>query len=44
MGATGTNLVSMLADELELRGLRRGVAAVSGALGLGAAVVIEALA
>jgi len=42
MGATGTNLVSMLADELERRGLRRGVAAVSGALGLGAAVVIEA--
>jgi len=44
MGATGTNLVSMLADELALRGLRRGVAAVSGALGLGAAVVIEAVA
>jgi len=44
MGATGTNLVSMLADELALRGLRRGVAAVSGALGLGAAVVIETIA
>jgi len=44
MGATGTTLVGMLADELERRGLRRGVAAVSGALGLGAAVVIETLA
>jgi acetyl-CoA C-acetyltransferase len=41
MGATGTTLVGMLVDELERRGLRRGVAAVSGALGLGAAVVIE---
>jgi acetyl-CoA C-acetyltransferase len=43
MGATGTILVGMLADELDRRGLRRGVAAVSGALGLGAAVVIETL-
>jgi acetyl-CoA C-acetyltransferase len=43
MGATGTTLVGMLLDELARRGLRRGVAAVSGALGLGAAVVIEAL-
>jgi acetyl-CoA C-acetyltransferase len=43
MGATGTTLVGMLADELERRGLKRGVAAVSGALGLGAAVVIERL-
>jgi acetyl-CoA C-acetyltransferase len=41
MGATGTTLVGMLADELERRGLRRGVAAASGALGLGAAAVIE---
>ena len=41
MGATGTTLVGMLVDELERRGLRRGVAAVSGALGLGAAVVVE---
>jgi len=41
MGATGTTLVGMLVDELERRGQRRGVAAVSGALGLGAAVVIE---
>jgi len=41
MGATGTTLVGMLVDELERRGLRRGVAAVSGALGLGAAVVLE---
>jgi acetyl-CoA C-acetyltransferase len=44
MGATGTNLVGMLVDELDRRGLKRGVAAVSGALGLGAAVVIERLA
>jgi len=34
-------LVGMLVDELERGGLRRGVAAVSGALGLGAAVVVE---
>ncbi|MCM2312187.1 MAG: acetyl-CoA C-acyltransferase, partial [Steroidobacteraceae bacterium] len=44
MGATGTTLVGMLVDELERRGLRRGVAAASGALGLGAAAVIETLA
>jgi 3-oxoadipyl-CoA thiolase len=43
MGATGTTLVGMLADELDRRGLKRGVAAVSGALGLGAAVIIETL-
>ena len=43
MGATGTTLVGMLVDELERRGLRRGVATVSGALGLGAAVVVETL-
>jgi len=43
MGSTGTTLVGMLADELDRRGLKRGVAAVSGALGLGAAVIIEAL-
>ena len=43
MGATGTTLVGMLVDELERRGLKRGVAAVSGALGLGAAVVLETL-
>jgi acetyl-CoA C-acetyltransferase len=43
MGSTGTTLIGMLADELDRRGLKRGVAAVSGALGLGAAVIIEAL-
>jgi len=43
MGATGTTLVGMLVDELERRGLKRGVAAVSGALGLGAAAVVETL-
>jgi acetyl-CoA C-acetyltransferase len=43
MGSTGTTLVGMLTDELDRRGLKRGVAAVSGALGLGAAVIIETL-
>jgi acetyl-CoA C-acetyltransferase len=43
MGSTGTTLVGMLADELDRRGLKRGIAAVSGALGLGAAVIIETL-
>jgi hypothetical protein len=32
----------MLVDELQRRGLKRGVAAASGALGVGAAVVVEA--
>jgi hypothetical protein len=43
MGATGTTLVGTLIDELLRRGARHGVVAVSGALGLGAAAVIEAL-
>jgi len=43
MGATGTTLVGTLIDELQRRGERNGVVAVSGALGLGAAAVIEAL-
>ena len=43
MGATGTTLVGTLIDELQRRGERHGVVAVSGALGLGAAAVIEAL-
>jgi acetyl-CoA C-acetyltransferase len=43
MGATGTTLIGTLIDELQRRGERHGVVAVSGALGLGAAAVIEAL-
>jgi len=43
MGATGTTLVGTLIDELQRRGERHGVVAVSGALGLGAAAVVEAL-
>jgi acetyl-CoA C-acetyltransferase len=41
MGATGTTLVGTLLDELERQHLRRGLVAVCGALGLGAAAVIE---
>ena len=43
MGATGTTLVGTLIDELLRRRASHGVVAVSGALGLGAAAVIEAL-
>jgi acetyl-CoA C-acetyltransferase len=41
MGATGINLLSTLADELERRDLNTGVVAISGAAGIGAAVVID---
>lgn len=41
MGATGINLLSTLADELERRDLSTGVVAISGAAGIGAAVVID---
>jgi acetyl-CoA C-acetyltransferase len=41
MGATGTTLVGTLLDELERQQLRHGVVAICGALGLGAAAVIE---
>jgi acetyl-CoA C-acetyltransferase len=41
MGATGTTLLGTLLDELERRGLRRGLVAASGALGLGAAALLE---
>ena len=41
MGATGINLLSTLADELERRDLSTGVVAISGAAGIGAAVVVD---
>ncbi len=40
-GATGAILTMGLVDELERRGARRGVVSVSGAAGLGVAVLIE---
>ncbi len=40
-GATGAILTMGIVDELERRGARRGVAAVSGAAGLGVATLIE---
>jgi len=40
-GATGAILTMGLVDELERRGARRGVAAVSGAAGLGVATLVE---
>ena len=40
-GATGAILLTGLVDELERRDARRGVAAVSGAAGSGAAVLVE---
>jgi acetyl-CoA C-acetyltransferase len=40
-GATGAILVTGLIDELERRDARRGAAAVSGAAGSGAAVLLE---
>jgi acetyl-CoA C-acetyltransferase len=42
-GATGAILVGQCVDELEQTGGRYGVAAVSGAAGLGVAVLIERL-
>lgn len=41
MGATGGNLISMMTDELERRGLNRGLIAISGAAGAGGALLIE---
>jgi acetyl-CoA C-acetyltransferase len=40
-GATGAILVGQCADELDSRGARYGVAAVSGAAGSGTAVLLE---
>lgn len=41
MGATGSIMMGMLIDELELQGLRRGIVATSGAAGTGTAMLIE---
>ena len=41
MGATGVNLISTLIDELERRDLATGVVAISGAAGIGGAVLID---
>lgn len=41
MGATGGNLIGIMLDELERRGLRRGIVAISGAAGAGAAMLID---
>lgn len=41
LGATGIMLVATLVDELARRGARRGLAAITGAMGLASAVVVE---
>ncbi|MDG0979545.1 MAG: acetyl-CoA C-acyltransferase [Halieaceae bacterium] len=41
MGATGGNIISILCDELERQDLKRGLVAISGAMGAGAAALIE---
>jgi acetyl-CoA C-acetyltransferase len=41
MGATGAAMAGVLLDELEHRGLRRGIVAASGAAGAGSALLIE---
>lgn len=41
MGATGGNLIGTMIDELERRGLKRGLIAISGAAGAGAAMLLE---
>ena len=41
LGATGVMLVATLVDELERRGARRGLAAITGAMGLASAMVVE---
>ncbi|GMG86721.1 acetyl-CoA C-acyltransferase [Biformimicrobium ophioploci] len=41
LGATGGNLVSMLIDELEERGLTKGVVSICGGAGVGVATLIE---
>jgi acetyl-CoA C-acetyltransferase len=41
MGATGVNLIGMLLDELERRDLATGLIAVSGATGIGGALIVE---
>lgn len=44
MGATGAMLVGCLLDEMELRGVRYGVAALPGAFGVASATVFERIA
>jgi acetyl-CoA C-acetyltransferase len=44
LGATGAMLVSTLIDELERRSLRTGLAAITGAMGVASAVIIETVA
>ena len=41
LGATGIMLVATLVDELERRGARYGLAAITGAMGLASAIVVE---
>jgi acetyl-CoA C-acetyltransferase len=43
LGATGGNLLGTLLDELERRGLHRGVVAICGGAGVGVATLIERL-
>jgi acetyl-CoA C-acetyltransferase len=41
MGATGVNLIGIVLDELERRDLSTGLIAISGAAGIGGALIIE---
>ena len=41
MGATGAIMAGTLIDELERRGLKRGIVAASGAAGTGTAMLLE---
>jgi len=41
MGATGVNLLSTIVDELERRDLNTGLIAISGAVGIGGALIVE---
>ena len=44
MGATGAMLVGTLLDEMELRGVDRGVVAITGAAGVASAAILERVA
>ena len=44
MGATGVNLIGTLLDELERRDLQTGLIAISGATGIGGALILERVA
>jgi len=41
MGATGVNLLGTIVDELERRDLNTGLIAISGAIGIGGALIVE---